>query len=487
MISGDTDIMSTQTFDVAFDKAPKMSEKKVVNPTIDLIKRVLREGGLDEGSWTLKNPSRNRKKGSERFRAIRIEHWGVRVRCKPGGNDTCWEYILNPPAGTDPVMVFDVLSRVHPVRLEIPESVRLPKAILIRMAGIDDLIPKPGHKPHPEPLVASLGEDNQNQGKGTELEEETYEAEEKPLGLEECATATARGAGPSFVPRPFSPPPLPRWSVEKRELTVEKNTSLELFEACLLSDEEAMDRALIAIAYVSVGGYAKRIPASNSIIENLNINKFIKEISNGTYNSINGAMRAITMALTSAGYIERIACTSNSTRGYRLTEKAEKRINALRRVFDESIFSNIKPGWNHHENKVEPDDPPSEPEAVPVSEVKTGGGLEEESLGKAFSIMDNLKEIVEQINQVDGFLKNLQSEKSDLEATKAGFEITLSQKAEKLKELQEEIARISGKIGDIDTTISQKDREIEDWKRYQEPYILDRDRLTLEVKKLVGA
>lgn len=458
--------MSTQTFDVAFDKAPKMSEKKVVNPTIDLVKRVLKEAGLDEGAWTLKNPSRNRKKGSERFRAIRQEHWGVRVRCKPGGNDTCWEYVLNPPEGTDAGMVFDILSRVHPVRLEIPESVRLPRAFLARMAGVDDLFPKPRPKTLPQlprpPLPLEPVQQAQDDLPAKQIEPEQPKE-------------TPRAISTSFVPARGIRETATVLSV----LPIEKQTSLALFEPCLLSDEEAMDRALIALAYVSVGGFAKRIPASNSIVENLDMHKFVKEISNGTYVSINGAMRALTMALTSFGYIERIICASNSTRGYTLTRKAEKRINLLRQIFDESVFSKIKPGWS---GNTESEWPSPEDDQTENQE-----GLEEKNLDKAFSVMDKLKEAVDQVHQVDGFLRNLESEKTDLEATKAGHEMSLSQKAEKLKELQEEIERIKGKIGEIDTQIEKKNNEIDDWKHYQEPYIIERDRLTVEVKKLVGA
>lgn len=108
-----------------------MSDKKTLNPTMDLVQRVLTMLGF-QGSWRLQEINRVSKKADERFRAIRLQNDGVLLRIKPGGNDTCYLWSLVPGAdakiGKIPIgipnldIAMDRLQQVHPKKLDIPSS-----------------------------------------------------------------------------------------------------------------------------------------------------------------------------------------------------------------------------------------------------------------------------------------------------------------------------------------------------------------------------
>jgi len=136
--------MAETHVEVLFENTAKGMEQKLVNPTVSLVRGILEEAGLDEeGSWTLKDSRRIRRKGRERFGLIRMESkYGVRslrVWCKPRGNDTSFEYSLVPPPGLDLDMAFGMLSRVNPITLRILESDALPGAFVGRVMDVPPL------------------------------------------------------------------------------------------------------------------------------------------------------------------------------------------------------------------------------------------------------------------------------------------------------------------------------------------------------------
>lgn len=100
--------------EVKMDRVPfGISDKKVLNPTMKMLEFALHNAGFSEGVWILKSPHRTRKKSAERFMALRLEGSGFRVRCKPGGNDTCFEWTLLPPEHMDQNSVFSDLRSLH--------------------------------------------------------------------------------------------------------------------------------------------------------------------------------------------------------------------------------------------------------------------------------------------------------------------------------------------------------------------------------------
>ena len=48
-----------------------INERKTVNPTMRLVEMAIRNAGFSDGVWLLRSPHRTRKKGAERFRALR--------------------------------------------------------------------------------------------------------------------------------------------------------------------------------------------------------------------------------------------------------------------------------------------------------------------------------------------------------------------------------------------------------------------------------
>lgn len=99
-----------------------MSDKKTLTPTVNLVKNLLERLSYS-GTWTMICQRRAKKRVEETFRALRLEQNGIRIRCKPGGNETCYEYVLMPPHETTQSndQLLQQLQRVHPRRLEIPD------------------------------------------------------------------------------------------------------------------------------------------------------------------------------------------------------------------------------------------------------------------------------------------------------------------------------------------------------------------------------
>ncbi len=370
-------------FKVNFERASLKISDKIWNLTINLIKKVLENAGMDEGEWSLKLPHRIRKKGNERFKAIRQAHdgkvRGVRIRCKPAGNDTSFEYTLIPPSDVDTDTLFSLLSRVHPKNLDIYDTLAMKAAIqypeIRELAGTKPIFPlkrdgrvkadvggnssaeaqKENNMPDQQTVAAICNEFATPMERLKAWKERADKAND---GEEPCPGAVCDGAvigadaDGVYVALPGGAGGIiPATNIEKPncdgDSNIEKIYSLSLTEPLLLSDQEAMDRALVAIAFVSQNGYAKRTVVSNSIIQNLEILNFIEKISKGGYVSVEGAMRALTMALRKNNYIERVHCSpkTDAVKGYKITHKGEKRILALKKFLSEEILSKINHNW----------------------------------------------------------------------------------------------------------------------------------------------
>jgi hypothetical protein len=92
---------------------------RCLNPTTSLISEVLTRLGYD-GDWNLSFSIQVRQKKNCKFKVLRREGNSIRIRTKPGGNETCWESLLLPPPGIVPQECFESLRQVHPEKLFIP-------------------------------------------------------------------------------------------------------------------------------------------------------------------------------------------------------------------------------------------------------------------------------------------------------------------------------------------------------------------------------
>jgi hypothetical protein len=387
---------------------------------------------------------------------------------------------LVPPQDVEIETLFHLLERVHHQTLDIHETIALKTSIFypeIRELGI----------PLVKPLAAaSVKKETMDRTVSAEVSAEfSPSIDSVRQQMQDQIDQNIEEACPEKEK-----------DVEVVE-AISRASSLELDEACLMSDQDVMDKALIAMSFVSEKGYARRIAASNSIIENLKIKKFVEQISGGTYTSVEGTMRSLTMALRKYGYIERVHCTptngeiSEGVRGYRLTSKAEKRIVALKSFLEDSLISRMNPRWSRSENQIQTQeaehaDPESDDDDL-VGEVsdKTGG-LTSDDLSRIKSWIDAHEEANNQINEAEHIIGNLESEKSDLMLTSAGIVSTREEQIQKRDELIKRIARLDEKEEEIKKEIEQKNKEIKDWRIFQLPYISEKERIESEITNLTG-
>lgn len=404
------------TAEVVFDCVIRSLDRKLEGPTTSMVERILGEAGLD-GVWALRHSRRIRKKGRGRFGVIRMEDRGgsksLRIWCKPLGNDTGFEYSMHPPKGEDIDAAYRVLSRVHPVTLQIPESDRLPRAFFDRVVRVDPI----GKKMEPIECV--------------EVKEDAVEE----MSVTEPSSAEEQ------VERPGGTPLLavdPSW---------------ELWQ------DEAVDRALMAISFVAEDGYARKAEASASIIEHLDIKGFCGGASD-SYTSVEGSMRSLTMALWKRKrYIERILGdsrngrgASDSVRGYMITPKGEKRLESIKDGFGAAAAERMNPRWRRP--------------APGASQAQISDSV---AVSSPWSLSD-LKEMVaahdrieKQIGELDGLVSVVDS---DLEAIRV-----------ELASLDEEARRIDEKKKGLHERALEKERERREWEEMKKPHEEERDRL----------
>lgn len=465
-------------FSINFERASLKISDKVWNLTINLVKKVLENAGMDEGEWCLKLPHRTRKKGNERFKSIRQDHngkvRGIRIRCKPAGNDTCFEYTLVPPSGTDMDTLFNLLSRVHPKNLDIYDTLALKAAI--QYPEIRELGEFAGTQ-----LILPLKKENFSQNY---TQEKTHSVESSEIADTSIEPVTKKDISEAIS--------VPNASIDRvpiKQNDVEKISSLALTEPLILSDQEAMDKALIAMAIVSHNGYAKRTAASGSIIQHLDILNFIEKISAGTYVSVEGAMRALTMALRKNNYIERIHCSpsSDAVKGYKITYKGEKRILSLKRFLSNDLLSKIDHNWIKFTEEKEEYIETIENTVEESKQVETPIENELEHYERLESLISSLREANNQIVEANGFIDNLNSEKTDLSVELFGIEKAIEEQIKCKQEIEKRIAKFQEKKEEIKIKVGEKEKEIEDWKKYQSPYMSEKDRLKKEIETLAGS
>lgn len=487
--------MATATaFRVLFESSIKRSEKKVAGPTVSLLREILTNAGMDEGEWSLRDSRRIKKKGRERFHAIRIEERSgrksVRIWCKPGGNDSCFEYSLLPPAEVDTNVLFGLLRRVHPVNLEIPESNDLPRAFINHVVDFKPRILSP--------LVL----------RGDSAAKEPCEfvgAEDPPHDMDSSAEAEIREAVRDLdLLERGSPPQGIAQAVAKSK----ESMALFLDDPVLMSDQEVMDKALLTLSIVAPNGYAKKNEASSSIIENLGIKRFVKEVSGGTYTSVEGAMRALTMALRSSGYLERVhyaaenGGVSKAIKGYKLTHKATKRISALKAVgnlppsatdslderpelereeadnlrtdrFVEKIACDTRENFLHEVYEGEREDGDYD--------LQIG-----DDLPRLKGLIARHEEADLQLKEIEGILGNLDSEIADIELDATGLELAEREKMKQMEILQGEIHRAREKRATIEANLERKRRERKEWEDMKSPHLSEKSKVEAEICAITG-
>jgi hypothetical protein len=432
---------------------------------------------MDEGDWSLRDSRRIKKKGRERFHAIRIEERSgrksIRVWCKPAGNDSCFEYTLLPPADIDTNALFGLLRRVNPVNLQIPESKELPRAFIEHVIG---------SAPKIVPLAPASDEEKEAEAEETQ-DELGFEAEAEIREAVQDLDRLDRGVDASQIAEAVSPP----------KESVQSKFPLRIDEPVLMSDQEVMDKALVAIGIVAPNGYAKKKEASDSIITRLGIKEFIRDVSGGTYTSVEGAMRALTMALRGSGYIERVHYTavdgrvSDGIKGYKLTPKGLKRIQSLSgemkpvaSVALEAIEEDAETAVSDKSQEIFGSE-----EGDSLGEQREGG-LNSEDLPRLKSLISEHEEADLQLKEIDGILGNLDSEIADIGLDVTGLELAEREKTKQMEALQGEIQRIIDKKASAAEKLTRKRRERREWEEMKSPHISEKARVEAEICAITG-
>lgn len=455
------EMVTATEFRVLFESSIKRSEKKVAGPTVGLLREILVNAGMDEGEWSLRDSRRIKKKGRERFHAIRIEERSgrksVRIWCKPGGNDSCFEYTLLPPAEVDANMLFSLLRRVNPVNLKIPESRELPKAFIDHVIGA-----KPSALPSHAVAKVDVEADTQKEigSEDEESQEFSRDAKAEIMEAVQDLDHMEHGSDSKIIAQVVSP-------------SKESVGALLLDKPTLMSDQGAMDKALLALGVVAPNGYARKTEASNYIIASLGIKRFIGEVSGGTYTSVEGAMRALTMALRSAGYLERVhysaedGSVSKGIKGYKLTPKALKRIAALKAVRGE-VVSPVS----------------AEADVVLGSEAlseESEAGLNSDDLPRLKSLISQHEEADLQLKEINGILGNLDSEIADIQLDATGLDLAEIDKIKQIEVLQSEIQRVREKKMAVAENLKRKFAERKEWEDMKLPHLAEKSRVEAEI------
>lgn len=457
--------MSGQTTraEVRFDCVVGRFERTLEAPTVSLVERVLDEAGLD-GVWTLRESRRIRKKGRGRFGTIRLESRGgaksVRMWCKPKGNDTGFEYSLYPPAGTDAELAFRILARVHPITLCVPESPDLRVAVRGRL--LDAPIPfMPPPVPEKVFEVEEVREEPQADAAGhVEATKEALPAAEPvdqsptPEATEEVLVAEEDEQWVSFADEGDGIP----------ELAIEDGSDLW--------DREVADRALIAIAFVAEGGFARRSEASRSIIRHLGMARFAGGGSD-RYKSVQGSMRGLTMAMAKKWrYIERVKYSaeggsgpSSTVKGYKITAKGQRRLEAIREGFGERtrlLLNRPAP------TPIQDDGLTAAVAGAPVTSI---------SIEAIKSMVERHEEANRQVREHDEVLQAMEADIRSMDIEIEGLSAVVEERKRRVAELQAEIEEIESKRAVVEERAAKKKEERRQWSDMRAPYALERDRI----------
>lgn len=386
---------------IRLDRVPfGINERKTVNPTMGLVETAIRNAGFSDGVWILRSPHRTRKKGAERFRTLRSDGSGIRVRCKPGGNDTCYEWTLVVPEGMDQDLAFDELCFLHANTLMPTKSLSSLRRDIAVVGGLVNAV-------SPEPKPEILPPRGRKASDVANMLCPSPKTQNADMGVAEVERKEEQGARPA------------RSDLDSKQSKMAEHDSL-------------LDRALTVVHEVADGaGFAKRAELSDSLIGRLSLDEFISESE--VYESKQAAMRALMMALCGRGYLDRVMYGKKSTNGYRLTDSGRARLAELGVALAEEEFR-------------------KELESV-------GGEQKEDEIvkpkkdAKSPMTMVAIKELVAEHESLDAKIEELRellavlgTEREDRDLIVSGLNSALGEKRSERSRLDAEISRMEEKL-----------------------------------------
>jgi len=244
----------------------------------------------------------------------------------------------------------------------------------------------------------------------------------------------------------------------------------------------------MAIGFVAEFGYAKKTEASSSIIRNLGMKRFVSGMS-PTYTSIEGAMRALTMALRKKGrYIERIRCdpqggkgVSDGVRGYKLTPAGELRLESVKGKFGPEAEARLNPLWRRGSPQ------PSRQETVPpMVAAEAGASVSPVSIGRLKDLLASYEESQRQVEEIDGLLGQMEDDMKNLRLDIEALELAEREKMRQIESIKEEAERIASKKAEAQRKLAQKESERKEWEDLKNPHQKEKDRIGSMLSVLEG-
>ena len=444
-----------------------INEKKTLTPTLKMVEMALRNVGFYDGVWLLKSPHRTRKKGAERFRAIRFDGAGIRIRCKPGGNETCYEWTLFPPAGTDQDLLFSDLCALHPKDLRVVRSATSLKSEATVFKGLI------GHLADLKPRLEAPPEDGvrEEQTEDGVREEQTEESHEKQNPVTSAQDDASYG---DELEREFEETDIVQTPAEASETFVRKMptiSSLDIsgMESGRLRSDPVLDRALVALGIAMKGrDSVSRGVSSEVMVRKLNVGGLLER--SRIYDSLRGAMKAIMMSLHRRGYIDRVMGKRNSegehwVKGYSMTSKGRKRLAMLIQMLDPSIAAEIE--------DQAPEPPASQP--APALFSRPHKADEEDRIGTIKGMIDEHDSVKRQIADLKELIGESRRERDDDLVLVQGLRKALDEKVRQIDALKGEMARIEGKTTELESKIRKSEADAES---------LESEMRNLEVRKI---
>lgn len=95
---------------MAVDLSVTNTHNVVITPFVELLKKLL-ESASYSGRWQCFVKQHTRLNGNCRFRVVRCDGRGIKVRLKPGDNGTAWDWEIFPPMHYDAGKVAEDLRR----------------------------------------------------------------------------------------------------------------------------------------------------------------------------------------------------------------------------------------------------------------------------------------------------------------------------------------------------------------------------------------
>lgn len=464
-----------------------MSVRKTLTPTIEMMASVLGTAGFESGTFVLSVQERQRKKANIKFQAIREEQNHILVRCKPGGNDTCYLWRLQPENDLlKKITLSDLLDRlnqIHPQQLSIPTATsgkkkeELPKAV-----------PPEKHKATsmqrttriPDPIEGS-GKTKNEAGCGM-IVDKNRPCGKKPVQIIEALNGQKAAVCAEHVNSREWEQLVEQVRIEKhrqarqqREASLQKEveeptaeepvsyTSLKISYPevqSLVDDEEAVDKSLVAACFVmKKDGSAGREDVTTTIINELGLEEFCGE--SPTYNTVRSAVRVCIDGLVKHGYVTRFQYRPRKrnrkhagTEGYMITPHGRERIATIMDELTDEMTHRLWSGPPESDPVI---DEPSEeaelhsPDPHPTQIVEDEIVEDDQFAAlEAQGVFDKLREKLDEFDRLSEELKENSEMISMAKREAQKPEITIMGLDQKIKELHEQITALEANISDLE-------------------------------------